>query len=301
MTTVGDVLDRLYRTYLTHPDFQPPATFLALSTDTVTDQIQLQVFAIPEDEALMRAGSIIEIGAELMIVTAFSSGSKVATVNRAAFGTPLLNHLVGDQVLLAPSYPRHSAFEFMADNIITLYPNLYTVSDDNLVTVTSNIAGIPDKLAVEVIEVWPDDWSSDVDIDARIVDFHPNVGGRAVITNVAMGSLWLKYRRRMFRPATEAEELSDLGVDESWANIIMAGTAADLFAGRDLPASHVEWIGGVLQAENIPVGTRAQLSVGLARYRELLIDRAKAEMRAEYGGKVRMRQAGKVVTRSPFG
>ncbi len=301
MTTVADVLHRLYRTYLTPPDFQPPATFLGLDTDAVTGGVQLDPFAVPEDEELLRAGMIIEIGSELMLVTDYDEGSRVATVQRGAFGTPATVHTTGDQVLLNPAYPRHSSFEFIGDNIVTLYPSLYTVSSDNLVSIQGNISGIPDELAVEVVEVWPGDWTNDIELDARIVDFHPTVGGRAVITNLGHGSIWLRYRRRMKRPLLETEELIDLGVDDAWVNILMAGVAADLFAGRDLPASHVEWVGGVLQAENIPVGTRSQLSVGLARYRELLMDRAMKEMRAEYKVKTHMRQPAKMISRSPFG
>ena len=301
MTTVADALHRLYRTYLLPPDAQPPSTFLDLSTDAVTGGVQLTPFTIPEDEELMRGGMIIEIGSELMLVTSYDEGTRVAAVQRGAFGTPAATHEEGDLVLLNPSYPRHSAFEFLGDNIITLYPTLYTVSSDNLVSIQSNISGIPDELAVEVIEVWPGDWTNDIELDARIVDFHPTVGGRAVITNLGHGSIWLRYRRRMKRPLLDTEELEDLGVDDAWVNILMAGVAADLFAGRDLPASHVEWVGGVLQAENIPVGTRAQLSVGLARYRELLIERAQKEMRAEYKAKVHLRQPAKMMTRSPFG
>jgi len=288
MTTVGAVIDRIYRTMLTPPDFQPAGT--TLLTDMLVDAttLRLAAFIVPEDEQLLRTGSIIEVDKELMRVLEYAPALRDATVERGVFGTPVTAHTAGKYIILSPSYPRQSVFESVADNIITLYPKLYTVSAENLISIAGNIAGIPDDLAVEVVSVWPNGYTSAVDIDARIVEYHPAVGGRAVVTNVDTGQIWLRYRRRMGKATTETDTLESLGVDERWVNIIMAGVGADLFSGRDLPASHVEWVGGVLQAENIPVGTRQSLSVGLVRYRELLIDRAAKEMKGEDANKVKV-------------
>jgi hypothetical protein len=89
-------------------------------------------------------------------------------------------------------------------------------------------------------------------------------------------------------------------MEERWVNIVMAGAAADVFAGQDLSASHTEWVGAALQAENIPVGTRSQLSRTLVAYKEHLLLAAQKEMRAEYRAKSHMRGAGQVVTRSAW-
>jgi len=288
MTTVGAVIDRIYRTMLTPPDYQPAGT--TLLTDMLVDDttLRLAAFIMPEDEQLLRTGSIIELDKELMRVLDYAPALRDATVERGVYGTPVTAHAAGRYVVLSPSYPRQSVFEAVADNIITLYPKLFTISAENLVSISGNVAGVPDDLAVEVVSVWRDGYTSTQDIDARIVEYHPAVGGRAVITNVNTGQVWLRYRRRMGKVTSEADTLEGLGVDERWVNIVMAGVGADLFAGRDLPASHVEWVGGVLQAENIPVGTRQSLSVGLVRYRELLLDRATKEMKGEDANKIKV-------------
>jgi hypothetical protein len=100
---------------------------------------------------------------------------------------------------------------------------------------------------------------------------------------------------------SESQTLEEIGMDARWVGIVMVGAAADLFAGRDLPASQVEWVSAVLQAENIEVGTRASLSVGLARYRQLLLERAQAEMQAEYKIVVEQNQAVQVQVNSWIG
>jgi hypothetical protein len=158
-----------------------------------------------------------------------------------------------------------------------------------------------DDLAVEVVSVWDGSFSRQRDVNAKIVDYHPAVGGRALLSNVPLGDLWVRYRRRMGNVTSESQTLEEIGMDARWVGIVMVGAAADLFAGRDLPASQVEWVSAVLQAENIEVGTRASLAVGLARYRQLLLERAQAEMQAEYKIVVEQTQAVQVQVNSWIG
>jgi hypothetical protein len=287
-TTLDDVLDRIFRTILYPPDYQPPISHLVAEITDTDTLINLTGFAIPEDENLLRQGTVLEIGTELIRVRDFDEGTGDITIQRALFGTTAVAHDIDSEVILAPPYPRQSTFEYLADNVIQLYPRLYTVSSANNVAVTDGISGMQDALAVEVVSVWQGNFSHKPNIHAEIVDFHPSVGGRALITNVSAGNIWVRYRRRMGAATSVDDTLEELGVDDRWVNILMIGVAADLFAGRDLPASQVEWVSAALEAETIEVGSRADLAVGLARYRELLIDRASKEMSAEY--KLKMHQ-----------
>ena len=283
-STIGDVIARLTRTFLYPPDAQPIITYLTtpLVAEEGLSTLEVGEWAVPEDENLLRVGSILEADTELMIVRAFDETTQVITVYRGIYGTTPQDHVLDAPVIMNPPYSRQSMLEQVADNIMQLYPKLYTVTAENLVEVTGSVAGIGDDLAVEVVSVWQGDFSRSRDVTAKIVDYHPAVGGRALLSNVALGNLWVRYRRRMGNVTSESQTLESVGMDARWVGIVMVGAAADLFAGRDLPASQVEWVSAVLQAENIEVGTRATLSVGLARYRQLLLDRAQAEMQAEY-------------------
>jgi hypothetical protein len=302
-STIGDVLNRLYRTYLYPPDSQPITSFLtsALVAEEGLSTLTLGGFAVPEDENLLRIGSILEANTELMAVRVFNETTQEITVQRGIYGTIPQVHAIDSPVVMNTPYPRSSALEYVADNIMQLYPRLYTVTAENLVEVTNGVAGIGDDLAVEVLSVWEGDFDRGPNVDAKIVDYHPAVGGRALLSNIPMGNLWVRYRRRMANVVSETQTLESIGMDARWVGIVMVGVAADFFAGRDLPASQVEWVSAVLEAENIEVGTRAQLSVGLARYRELLLTRAEAEMNAEYKVKTHMSDAISVQVRSAFG
>jgi hypothetical protein len=296
MSTVGAVIDRLFRTYLEPPDYQPVIAFLQSAVSSTDGTLTFSGFVVPEDQELLRVGVLLEgpMG-ELMRVV--DTNGTDATVIRARFSTTAEAMGAGDEIKLSPPFPRTSVFEAVRDNIITLSPKLYTVRHENLVTVDRNVAGMPDALAIEVIEIWGDDWTSDVDFDGRIVDYHPSVDGRALVTNNYQGNVWIRYRRRMGVAVAETEQLEDLGVEPTWVSIIMAGAAADLLVGRDVPASHVNWVGQVLQAENINVGTRQQIGFRLTQYRDKLLDEARKEMDVEYRPKVHMRDPLRQVVR----
>jgi hypothetical protein len=287
MSTVRDIVNRLYRTYLTPPDAQPAQVSLAAPlTDGAAALVTLGQFTIVEDENLLRQGSVLECEEELWTVVSWDVVTRIATVLRGQFGTEAVPHTVPNMVTLSPTYPRQSVFEAVRDNIVGLYPSLYTVKHTALASVSGEVFPISDPNIVEILQVWPDQGSREVEIAAQVVDFHPQAAGRAIVTKVPLGSIWVRYRSRMGVAESMDDTLEDLGVEDVWAVIVMVGVAADLFAGRDLPASHVEWVGQVLQAENIQVGTRTSLSVGLARYRDLLIKRFQKEMAAEDANKV---------------
>lgn len=280
MSTVKDLVDRLLRTYLEPPDYQPAVTHLDGAISAGASSLTLGTFVVPEDEELVRAGSILEIGEELFEVLTYDEFTQVCTVNTTAkFGTTTANHADGARIKLAPPFSRLSIREAIADNIITMYPSLWSVDTVNVAAV-GNIAPLDDNLAVDVIEVWGVGGGGG--IGARLVDFHPAVGTRAVILDEMIGDVWIKYRRRFGSVSAETDTLSDLGVDPRWERIVMVGACADLYVGRDLPSSHTSWVGQVLEAENVPIGTRTSIAGALGSYRDELLRAAMKEMRAEY-------------------
>ena len=291
MSTIADLIERTYRTYLYPPDYEPAMVEVTSTINDSSDPVTFTLgeFVVPEDEELMRLGLLVEVGAELFRTTGYVSASGTVTAKRAQRGTVIAAHAIGDYLTLTPTYPRLSVFEAIRDNIIMLSPKLFTVSNDNLVQVSERVAPIDDDLAVEVLSVWAESWGSTIDHHARIVDYHPLTGGRALVTNLVMGSLWVRYRRRMGIITAETDELEDVGVEEVWSTIIMAGVAADLLVGRDLPQTQADFIGSILQTEAITPGTRTSIAVGLARYRDVLLERFQQEMKVEYRVKVRMR------------
>jgi hypothetical protein len=288
--TVGSIMDRIFVSYLTPPDNQMAQVRLGASIDDTVETILLGGFTIPEDEALLRQGSLLELEEELTRVVSYDRTAGTVLVTRGEYGTVPASHDIPLLMNLNPPYSRAAVFEAVSDNIITLYPSLYTTTEEYLSQVGPGIFPMNDDLSVELLTAWGDSWTSDSDIQGTIVDFHQLTGGRALLLNQASaGSMWVRYRRRMGKAQLETDVLSDLGVDERWVNIVMAGAAADLFMGRDIPAARTEWVQSVLEAESIPVGTRTSIAGQLRRYRAVILNDAMKEMKAEYRTKVRMR------------
>jgi hypothetical protein len=212
-------------------------------------------------------------------------------VTRGEYSTIEAAHTVPLMMNLNPPYPRANVFETVADNVITLSPKLFTVGQELLVSMSNGVYPIGDPLATEVLSITDGNFTDTVSRRGKIVDFHPMVGGRALVTDVSSGgSVWLRYRRRMDKPTSEDDTLDELGVDERWANIVIVGAAADLIVGRDLPAARTEWVKSVLEAENIRVGTRMSIAGGLRQYRDMLLADAAAEMKSEYKTKIHTRR-----------
>ncbi len=316
--TVGSIVERLLQSILTPPDAQPAMVQLAAGISATDQEISLGDFTIREDQALLRQGSILELEEELVRVVSYDSVINMVTVTRGEYGTVPTAHTAPLLMILNPVYTRASIFEAVADNLITLSPKLFTTSNELLSSVTDGVFPINDELAVEVLDVNPGDFTTNLDLHGTIVDFHPMVGGRALILNAAtdgfssgskgsldtgqmvsnsaaMGTVWLRYRRRMDKATAESDVLQDLGVDDRWIRIVMFGVAADLFAGRDVTAAQTEWVKSVLEAENIRVGTRMSIAGGLKQLRNMLLDDAQAEMKSEYRTRVTMRPTRAVV------
>lgn len=286
--TVGDVIDRIYRTFLEPPDSQPVTAVLSTDITTETD-IPVGAFALPEDKELMRTGVVLEIDSELMRVVGYNFDTDIATVVRPIYGTTRADHVTDATIRFGNPYTRLSVFEAVADRIIALHPELYTVKSRAVSAVANgNIAPLNDDLAIAVVRVRPNEGYGP-ELQGEIVDYHPQAGGRAVIIRGHVGNAWVTYRRRMGKATSESDTLEALGVDERWVKAIMAGAAADVLVGKDIPELQANWVGQILKTEAIEIGSRQQIAFGLAQYADMLVTKFAKEMTAEYRPKVRMR------------
>ena len=287
--TVASIMDRLYVQVLTPPDAQFAQARLGLDVNETVETFLVNEFTLPEDEALLRQGSILELDQELVRVISYDTKTASVLVTRGEYGTVPAVHETPMLMNLNPPYTRATVFEAVADNIIQLYPSLFTTSEELLSSSASGVFSIGDELAVTVLSITRGDFTSTAELEGKIVDFHPATGGRSLITNLGTGTVWLRYRRRMGKAVEETDVLADLGLDERWSTIVLMGAAADLIVGRDIPAAQTEWVKSVLEAENIRVGTRMSLAGGLRQYHGMLLKAAMKEMKAEYRPTIRMR------------
>lgn len=288
MNTVADLMERLYRTILEPPNMQPHMGFLASDISDTASAFTIDGFALPEDEEFLSVKPLVEIDSELMRVMEYSRDTNVATVQmvptRNKNGTTAASHAAGTVIKIGTIFPRLSVFEAVADNIIQLYPQIYTVRNSLLTAIGPNVYPIEDPLAVMSISATPDaGYEGNLDIQGHIVDYHPLTGGRSFITNAAVGlSLWVRYRRRFGDAQTEADELDDLGLEPRWVTCVMMGAAADLLAGADVSSEHEDFISKQIEAETEPPGTSVSIAARLRQYRNVLLSEFGAEMDTEY-------------------
>jgi hypothetical protein len=289
MTTVGAVIDRLFLQTLTPPDSQPAMFALDGAISSSDTTLSIGSFAVPEDAALLRQGVVLDVGLESMRVVSYSLGASTMEVEREIYSTTAVAHDEGDQIIMSPVFARSTVFQAVADSITTLYPALTSTDTENFVSVGNGIFPIVNDLAVEVIEIWEGGMGEDlISVEGRFVSFHPLVGGRALLAETGSGIVWCRYRKRMGVALSEDDLIDDLGVDDRWVNIVLAGAAADLMSGKDVPAVHTEWVSATLEAENIRVGTRMSIAGGLRQYRNILLMDAANEMVAEDSQKIKV-------------
>ena len=96
-TTIGNLVDRVYREYLEAPD--KVESYSYINWCYIRTVIQLlhydgNLFSVEEEDAL-DAGAIIEIGQELMFSTALNQVTNEITVKRGARGTIATAHSAG--------------------------------------------------------------------------------------------------------------------------------------------------------------------------------------------------------------
>jgi hypothetical protein len=289
MTTVGAVIDRLFLQTLTPPNAQPVLVSLVGAISASDTTLTMGTFAVPEDAALLRQGVVLDVGLESMRVTSYVLGASTMDVERGIYSTTKVAHEDGDPIIMSPVFARSTVFQAVADNITTLYPSLASTDTEQFVSVGAGIFPVEDGLAVEVIEIWDSGMAEDlIPVDGRFVSYHPLVGTRALLANTSSGIVWCRYRKRMGVATDETDVIADLGVDDRWVNIILAGAAADLMSGKDVPETHTEWVSATLEAENIKVGTRMSIAGGLRQYRNILLSDASNEMIAEDSQKIKV-------------
>ena len=136
-TTIGDLVDRTFREYLEPMDDLVSYTTLSAGiNDSVTSlTFNGDLLSIEEEDA-MDAGTIIEIGRELMLCTDLNAVTNTVTVTRGARGTAAAAHSTGDLVKIAPPFPRKVVFDAVKDQINNLFPTLFAVDTQSITTGT---------------------------------------------------------------------------------------------------------------------------------------------------------------------
>ena len=321
-STVGDLVDRVYREYLEPVDKVESYSYLTGGiTDTTTTTVGYanDMFSTEEEDAL-DAGAILEINQELMFSKALNTVTNEITVERAARGTTATTHDAGDVIKIAPAFPRKNVYEAVSDQIKNLYPTLFAVETIELTASTGykllgthgtdgdsyNYLVAPLKaisqytdwqsgsdqtglkyngVAIEMIDLPnPFTYTDDTSTErTKTYTTGPDVVHAVQFVGISAGhTVFVTFKKKFIAPTSETTTLSSIGLETEYEPIVMTGVAAQLVAGKDIGKINTSYITEQLEASTYPVGSSNSIGQSLLRYQQLLIQQARSNLRSKY-------------------
>jgi len=297
-TTIGDLVDRVYREYLEPMDNIVSYTILGSGIDDTATEITFNgdLLSVEEEDAL-DAGAVIEIGQELMICTDLNAVTNTVTVTRGARGTTASSHLINSIIKITPPFARINVFNAVKDQIENLYPTLFAVEVQTLTSATGWVAleGADDNRiiaplkAISQFTTLSDGDETSVQfrgVSVELIDVPTSVTstGKAVQFNgIQTGvPVHVTFKKKFGTVTNEDTTLSDVGLETEYEPIIMAGVAAQMVAGKDIPTVTAEYITDQISIGNYPIGSSNSLRNSLLQYQQLLITQARKDLRARY-------------------
>ena len=319
-TTIGDLVDRTYREYLEPMEDIVSYTTLttAISTSDTSVVFNGSLLSVEEEDAL-DAGAIIEIGQELMICTSLNPVTNTITVTRAARGTSAASHSIGDLIKIAPPFPRKNVFDAVCDQIKNLFPTLFAVetqeviansgytllgthsspgTNNYLVSVLKAISQYTDfesgtdqtstifrPVSVSMVQLPNPFTYTDSGGTERTITYTsgPNQVNALQFYNILSGhKTFVTFKKKFVEPTAESDTLATIGLEDEYEPIVMAGVAAQLISGKDIPAATTDYITDQMAVSNFPVGSANSIRNSLLQYQQLLITQARKYLRAKY-------------------
>lgn len=286
MSTVGELIDRVLRDWLEPPDGGPVVTVQvgAFAAGATTISFN-ETYLTTEERDSMATGTLLEVGQELLQITDDAGRqSGFVVVRRGVLGTTDATHSAGDEIRVAPEFPRKQVFDAMADVIEGLYPDLAARKTAAMTWTPSWVDG-PADLGRAVKFVWNTTGgkarqAAEVQV---IKDFPDATNDIAVIlTGVPTSTAgYIVYDAEFTRPTAESDDAqATVGLDTAWEELVVVGTAARLIASRSLDATRQDFITQQLELQNVQVGQTDRLRDALLRYFRFLVDSSRAKQRA---------------------
>ena len=316
-TDIAGLVDRVYREYLEPMD--DLTSYTTLSTE-VNSSVTSIVFdgdlLTQEEEDAMDAGTIIECEQELMRCTELDTVNNTVTVVRGVLGTTAATHVVGKVIKIAPVFPRKNVFDAVCDQIKNLYPTLFAVetksitskvgyipldgsTDNHLIAPIKAISQYTDfsagsdetgtvfaGVAVELVDLPNPFTYTDADGVSQTITYSnngPNNVKAVQVYNVNAGhTVFVSFKKKFVTPTSESDTLSTVGLEDEYEPIIMAGVAAQLIAGRDIPTATADYITDQMGTSNFPVNSATSIRNSLLQYQRALTQQARKDLRARY-------------------
>ena len=319
-TTIGDLVDRTFREYLEPMDDIVSYTTLETGMNTSVTEVVFDgdLLSVEEEDAL-DTGTIIEIGQGLMLCKDLNAVTNTITVTRGARGTTAATHTAGDLIKIAPPFPRKNVFDAVCDQIKNLFPTIFAVdtqsittgtgytligsydspgTNNYLVSILSAISQYTDfssnsdttgvnfsPVTCSLVELPNPFTYTDSDGVSRTITYTtgPSTVHAIQFAGIASGhTAYVTFKKKFIEPTAETDTLATIGLEDEYVPIIMAGVAAQMMSGRDIPAATSEYISDQLAISSYPVGSSNSIRNSLLQYQQLLINQARKYLRAKY-------------------
>ena len=321
-STIGDLVDRIYREYLEPMDSVESYSYLTGDVTTTTQSTinyEEGMFSTEEEDAL-GAGALIEVNRELMFSKSLNAVTNEITVQRGARGTTAATHSAGDIIKITPAFTRQAVYDAVSDQIRNLYPTLFAVETLELTASTgykllgthgtdgdsynyfvaplkaisqytdwqsgSDQTGLKyNGVAIEMIDLPnPFVWTDDTSTErTKTYTSGPDVVHAVQFVGISAGhTVYVTFKKKFIAPTNEDTELSAIGLETEYEPIIMTGVAAQLVAGKDIGKINTSYITEQLEAATYPVGSSNNIGQSLLRYQQLLIQQARSNLRSKY-------------------
>lgn len=301
MTLMGELVDRALRDWLEPSDDQPARLKLAGVMSATQQTLTYDASMIgPEELETVGPGTLIEVDSEEMLVGDIDeTANRLSGITRAVNGTAAAVHAAGSFAYPNRLWRRRVIFDALADQIVSLYPDLYQVRSSDLMTVSLTGYTEVDAADADLLVTpmwfygqWPGStsghWVRVPMSDGDFLDgFPPSSTGKAFyVRRHGCGgttSGYLTYRAKFCRPEDEVDDIEDdLGLDRSWEPIVLVGAVAYLVAGRELDLATQRRLSQQLEQQNYPAGTPSKIRDNLLRYQALLTKQAKDDLAARW-------------------
>jgi hypothetical protein len=321
-STVGDLVDRIFREYLEPADAVESYSYLTgaiSSTGQATFNYEEDMFSSEEEDAL-GAGAILEIGQELMFSKSLNVVTNEVTVQRGARGTTATTHDAGSIVKITPAFSRKNVYDAVSDQIKNLYPTLFATETleltastgykllgnhgsnqdtyNYLITPLKAISQYTDwqsgsdetglkyqGVAIEMIDL-PNPFVYTDDTSTQRTKTYtsgPDVVHAVQFTGISAGhTVFVTFKKKFIEPTNESTTLASIGLETEYEPIVMAGAAAQMLVGKDIKSINASYITDQIAVQNAPVGSSNTISSSLLRYQQLLIQQARSNLRSKY-------------------
>ena len=327
-TNIRGLIDRVFREYLEPNDDLNSYTALASGISNSATEISFNADLLTqEEEDVMDAGTIIECDQELMYCTDVNTVANTVTVVRGVRGTTADSHDANAILKIAPVFTRKGVFDAVSDQITNLYPTLYAVetkevtsgtgytllgsydspgTNNYLVTPIKAISQYTDWSAgsdqtgltfkgvpVEMIELPNPFTYTDSTSTERTITYTvgPDVVHALQFAGIASGhTCYVTFKKKFVQPTLESDTLATIGLEDEYEPIIMAGVAAHMLSGRDIPSATADYITDQLAVATYPVGASSNIRNGLLSYQATLLEQAKKDLKARYPEPVALNQ-----------